>query len=108
MVRASSVESLDSLKKAETDIAVLQVQFTNLEEKVDGVRGDLKELRSHLDVATESTHVLIKEMKSENDTAHKKVQDRLNTLEKWRWMLMGAGTLAGALGWNALGKLFGL
>lgn len=108
MVRTSSVESLESLQKAETDIAVLQVQYTNLNEKVDGVRDDLKDLRDHIDSSTETTQKLIKEVQTENNAEHKKVQDRINALEKWRWMLMGAGVLAGGLGWSAIAKLLGM
>jgi hypothetical protein len=47
-------------------------------------------------------------MKDDNNNAHKSVSDKITALEKWRWMIMGAGVLAGALGWPAISKLLGM
>lgn len=105
MVQPSSVRQL---KQTETEVAILQVQYKNIEEKVDDLKTDLKDLRTHLDTHTESTQKLIKEYQKDNVVAHKTMENKISTLEKWRWMIMGAGLLAGALGFPAIEKLLGI
>ena len=51
---------------------------------------------------------MIKDFQTENKKQHDEVNKKVNALEKWRWMLMGAGVLAGALGWPALSNLLGM
>jgi signal recognition particle subunit SEC65 len=94
--------------KTETEVAVLQVQFENINEKVDNLKTDLKEMREAINHTSETAFRLIKEFKEDNAKAHKEVADKISALEKWRWMLMGAGILAGALGWPVLSKLLGI
>ena len=100
--------SVHQLKQAETEIAVLQVQYGNINEKVDDLKSDLKDLRSHIDIHMDSTHQLIKDFQDENKNQHADVNKKISALEKWRWMLMGAGILAGAIGFPAIEKLFGM
>jgi chromosome segregation ATPase len=94
--------------KAETDIAVLQVQYKNLDEKVDEVKAELKDIRDDMSRNNDATHSLIKEFQQSNVEAHNKMASKISALEKWRWMLMGAGVVIGALGYPAIGKLLGL
>lgn len=96
------------LKQTETEIAVLQVQYQHLNEKVDEVKTGLKDLETHIDTHMEETHRLIKEFQIDNKTQHDEVNKKVTALEKWRWMLMGAGVLAGALGWPTLSSLLGI
>lgn len=96
------------LKQTETEVAVLQVQYGYLNEKVDDIKADLGGLRTHIDTHMETTHKLIKEFQDENKKQHAEVEKKVAALEKWRWMLMGAGVLAGALGWPVLEKLAGM
>lgn len=104
----SNLSSAESLKQAETDIAVLQVQYTNLDEKMDGVKQDVKDLRDHIDGQTSQTHSMIKSFQEENKKIMGDMSSKISAIEKWRWMLMGAGVLAGAMGWGAVGKLLGM
>ena len=105
MAQTSSVQQL---KQAETEIAVLQVQYGNINEKVDDLKSDLKDLRSHIDTHMDTTHKLIKDFQDENKKQHDAVDKKVSALEKWRWMLMGAGVLAGALGFPMIEKLLGI
>jgi uncharacterized coiled-coil DUF342 family protein len=105
MVQNSAVQKL---KDAETDIAVLQVQYTYLTEKIDDVKTGLKDLETHIDTHMKKTNSLIKDFQTENEKQHEEVNKKVAALEKWRWMLMGAGILAGALGWPTLSALFGM
>jgi uncharacterized coiled-coil DUF342 family protein len=100
--------ALSVQKQPDTEIAVLQVQYQNLDEKVGDLKTGLKELRDHIDTHMETTHAMIRDFQTENTRQHGEVNKKVNALEKWRWMLMGAGILAGALGWPALSKLLGI
>ena len=96
------------LKQTETEIAVLQVQYGYLNEKVDDIKIGLKDLESHIDNHMDETHKLIKEFQEENKRQHDETNKKVSALEKWRWMLMGAGVLAGALGFPMIEKLIGM
>lgn len=76
---------------------------------------DIKEIHSRIttiqrelsDEITETEHTIInalddlkktlKETKLEHDTNNTNIQNRLNELEKWRWILLGGGTVIGLL-----------
>ena len=105
MAQASTVQKM---KETETEIAVLQVQYGYLNEKMDDIKTDLKDLRSHIDGHAAATQQLIKDFQKENTDQHEKVEKKVSALEKWRWMLMGAGILAGAIGFPFVEKLLGM
>ena len=105
MAQASTVQKL---KQTETEVAVLQVQYSHLNEKVEEIKTGLKDLATHIDDHMESTHNLIREFQDENKKQHDEVNKKVAALEKWRWMLMGAGVLAGALGLPVIEKLLGI
>lgn len=105
MAQSSAVQKL---KQTETEVAVLQVQYSNLSEKVDDLKTDLRGLRDHIDGHMDETHSLIKLFQAENKQQHDEVNNKVAALEKWRWMLMGAGVLAGAIGLPAIEKLLGM
>ncbi len=105
MAQSSTVQKL---KQTETEVAVLQVQYSHLNEKVEDIKTGLKDLATHIDDHMESTHNLIKEFQDENKRQHEETNKKVSALEKWRWMLMGAGVLAGALGFPAIQKLLGM
>lgn len=100
--------SVHQLKQAETEIAVLQVQYGNINEKVDDLRTDLKDFRNEIKVQLQETHDLIKGFQDENNAQHDEVNKKISALEKWRWMLMGAGVLAGAMGFDVIEKMLGM
>ena len=105
MAQTSTVQKL---KQTETEVAVLQVQQGYLNEKVEDIKTGLKDLTTHIDNHMDETHKLIKEFQEENKKQHDEVNKKVTSLEKWRWMLMGAGVLAGALGWPTLSNLLGM
>ena len=100
--------TVQKLKQTETEVAVLQVQYSHLNEKVDDLKTGLKDLTTHIDNHMDETNRLIKEFQEENKKQHDEVNEKVAALEKWRWMLMGAGVLAGALGWPTLSGLLGM
>lgn len=88
-----------------TDVAVLQVQVQNIEDKVGEIKDDVRDLRETIEKHGESNQNMLKEMKEASATAHKSMNDKITSLEKWRWMMMGAGIVLGSLGFNTLSSL---
>jgi len=109
MATSSAASSTQKqLKNAETEIAVLQVQFKNLDGKVDDLKEDLKDVRENIVSTTESTHELLKSFQETNDQSHRDLTLKISAIEKWRWMMMGAGVVIGALGWPILATVIGM
>ncbi len=105
MAQTSAVQKL---KQTETEVAVLQVQYSYLNEKVEDIKTGLKDLTLHIDNHMDETHKLIKEFQDENKKQHEETNKKVNALEKWRWMLMGAGVLAGGLGFPVIQQFLGM
>jgi uncharacterized protein YlxW (UPF0749 family) len=91
--------------KTETDVAVLQVQVKNIDDKVCELKEDVKGLSDTIEKHAEDNQKMLKEMKDASSTAHKAMDEKISTLEKWRWMMMGAGVVLGAMGHNVWGSL---
>jgi hypothetical protein len=49
---------------------------------------------------------MLKEIHEGNLTAHSDLEKKINGLEKWRWMITGAGIIIGYLGIDSITKLF--
>lgn len=94
-----------SIQQAETDIAVLQVQVQTIEEKVGEIKTDVKEMQRSINDHAEETQKTLKAMAEISANAHKEMSNKISSLEKWRWMMMGAGVVIGSLGFDTLGKL---
>jgi chromosome segregation ATPase len=94
-----------SIQQAETDIAVLQVQVRNIEDKLGEIKSDVKDLQKSIDDHAEQTQNTLKAMGDSSANAHKAMSDKISSLEKWRWMMMGAGIVLGTLGYDTLAKL---
>jgi len=88
-----------------TDIAVLQVQVKNIEQDVSEIKASLKDMHECLDRNAEETRILLTNMRNEDVTAHKELGSKVSALEKWRWMMMGAGIVIGSLGFDTIAKL---
>ena len=88
-----------------TDIAVLQVQVKNIEQDVSEIKTSLKELHTSLTHNADETRKMLTAMREEDVTAHKELGAKVSALEKWRWMLMGAGVVLGSLGFDMIAKV---
>ena len=89
----------------ETEIAVLQVQVKNIEDKIGEVKQDLKAIHECLDNNAEETRKMLKSMREQDVKEHTELAGKISVLEKWRWMMMGAGVVVGALGFNTVSAL---
>lgn len=94
-----------SIQQAETEIAVLKVQVDNIDEKVGEIKQDVKELRRTIEDHSEENQRTLNELKTASAAAHKALSDKISSLEKWRWMMMGAGIVLGTLGYDTIAKL---
>jgi outer membrane murein-binding lipoprotein Lpp len=92
---------ISKIKQTETDIAVLQVQVNNLNDKVDELKSDIKELRGAMERGSEDTTSLIKELQTSNQESHDRLAEKISILERMRWMLLGAAAVGGAMGFEA-------
>ena len=93
------------MPKTETDIAVLQVQVQNITNDISEIKADIKDVNTSMARNNEDTHQLLKEMKDASAGAHKSMSEKISALEKWRWMMMGAGVVIGSLGFDTIAKL---
>lgn len=89
----------------ETEIAVLQNEVKNLNEKIDDLKLHIKELHDSTERNMEETRRFLKQFQEENDEAHAKVVERIANLERIKWMLFGAAAVIGATGAEAF-KMF--
>ena len=94
--------------KSETDIAVLQVQVKNLDEKFDGLKEDIRDLRTSVDTQTEFSKTLIEHLQTDRSSNRHSLGKKVEDLEKWKWMVMGGAAVAGALGFHVVSKVFGI
>jgi len=92
-------------KQTETDVAVLQVQVQNITDDISEIKADIKDVNACIIKNNEDTHSFLKEMKEASANAHKKMDEKITALEKWRWMMMGAGIVLGTLGYDTVAKL---
>ena len=88
-----------------TEIAVLQIQVKNIELDVSEIKVSLKEMHECLDRNADETRTLLNSMRNEDIAAHKELGSKVSALEKWRWMMMGAGIVLGSLGFDMIAKL---
>lgn len=92
-------------QQTETEVAILQVKVENIEQDVTEIKSDIKELSDTMNKKTEDTHKMLREMSESAKTAHKGLDSKISSLEKWRWMMMGAGIVIGSLGFDTIAKL---
>lgn len=92
-------------KQTETDIAVLQVKVENIEKDVGEIKTEIRDIHNIQAAKHTETHQMLKDMEESAKKAHAGLSEKISSLEKWRWMMMGAGIALGALGHNLLGSL---
>lgn len=89
----------------ETEIAVLQIQVKTLEEKIGELKVDLKLVHDAIESNAEETRRMLKSMREQDVKEHGELASKISVLEKWRWMMMGAGIIIGSLGFPTLSAI---
>lgn len=90
----------------ETDVAVLQVEVNHLREDVSEIKSNVKDLQDSIDTSSKNTMSLLKEMQNSAHASHIELNKKISALEKWRYMMMGAGIMLGYFGFEMVAKLF--
>jgi hypothetical protein len=85
-----------------TDVAVLQLEVSNLHEKVDELKIDVKDLHDCLDRNMAETREFLKEFQDSQTKQHEELAEKVSSIEKIKWMLMGAAAILGATGIEAV------
>lgn len=92
-------------QKLDTEVAVLQVRVSNVEEKFTEIKDDFKTLHEAIKQNAFEHKSMLETIKTEARSAHEKLERKISALEKWRWMLAGAGIVIGAMGFEYISKL---
>ncbi len=103
----STVNAAKRVEQAETEIAVLQVRINVIDEKVDELKSEVKDLHDCLDRNMDETKIILKEFQESNKKSHDELAEKLNSMEKIKWMLMGAAAVLGATGVEAFKSVIG-
>ena len=94
-------------------ISVVEVQVANLDEKLDEIKVDVKEMHDCLDRTGSDLKATLKEMHNESCRQHNELAGKIGELEKfktkWTYMIAGAIAVVGFASGHvsALTKLFG-
>jgi|TARA_B100001094_G_scaffold103520_1_gene99779 ABC-type transporter Mla subunit MlaD len=106
----SQAQAQKQLAQYDTDIAVLKVEFKNLDTKFDTALEDVKaDIKTNTDLIKEgnaSTHKMLLDFNKSNQESHDLMASKIAGLEKWRWMLIGAGFVLGGLGYSGIEMMF--
>lgn len=87
----------------ENQVVSIAHSIEKLETKVDNqyatIHSRISDLRDDIHKSIEGKHEKVMEkleqQSAEASEAHKSLADRLNDIEKWRWMLIGAAVVIG-------------
>jgi len=93
------------VEQAETEIAVIQVRLDNIDEKMGDLRSEVKDLHDCLDRNMDETKLILKEFQDSNKKSHDSLEEKISSMEKIKWMLMGAAAVLGASGVEAFKML---
>jgi chromosome segregation ATPase len=93
------------VEQAETEIAVIQVRLDNIDEKMGDLRSEVKDLHDCLDRNMDETKLILKEFQESNKKSHDSLEEKISSMEKIKWMLMGAAAVLGASGVEAFKML---
>ena len=77
-----------------------------MDEKFDtalkDVRSDIKTNTDLIREGNASTHKMLIDFQKSNQASHDEMAIKITALERWRWMLIGAGMVAGTLGYSVV------
>ena len=107
-----SEEKNTNIRNLDTDVrvSVLETQVTSingsldkLEDKIDAnyatLHGRISDMRDdlHKDIETKHDKVIDKldQQNKASTEQHKSIADKIQTIEKWRWMIMGGALVVG-------------
>lgn len=74
-------------------LGIVETKVENLNEKLDDLKGDVKEMHDCLDQTRDLLADRLKEMSNESTNQHHELAGKISDLEKWKqkWVYMIAG-----------------
>jgi len=85
-------------------VSIVEVQVANLDEKLDDIKVDVKEMHDCLDRTGESLSRTLADMRTESTAQHNELAGKIKDLEKHKQKLMTYGMIGLAfiagLGWT--------
>jgi hypothetical protein len=66
---------------------------------------DLKSLHDAIESNADETRRMLKSMREQDVKEHSELASKISVLEKWRWMMMGAGIIIGSLGFPTVSAI---
>ena len=81
-------------------LGIVETKVENLNEKLDGIKGDVKEMHDCLDKTRDSLTEKLSTMYDASCSQHKSLAEEINALKSQRdkWLWTAAGAIA-AMGW---------
>jgi len=81
-------------------LGIVETKVENLNEKLDGIKGDVKEMHDCLDNTREGLTNKLNEMYDASCSQHKSLAEEINALKSQRdkWLWTAAGAIA-VMGW---------
>lgn len=70
----------------------LEGQYQTLHSRISDMRDDL---RTEIDKKHDAMVTMLKEHMKAEQEHHETIQDKMSSMEKWRWMIMGAAGVVG-------------
>lgn len=103
MARASSDTTSSRIAVLEDQVQTIHTDVEHLEKKMDEnyatLHGRISGLRDDLQASMDTKHEKIIEKIDANarnsSEQHKQLYDKISTIEKWRWMIMGGAIVLG-------------
>lgn len=76
-------------------VAVVETKIEAIDGKLEELKQDIKEVHACLHKTRELILDQIKALRTEDNQAHKEQNNRISSLENWRWYVIGIATAAG-------------
>lgn len=108
-ILAVQTEKLASQEKMDRELAdIIEIRRKEMSEDIKDLNGRITDIQKELadDIASTESKIVtllndlkisISTTRRETDTKMEKLQSRIDSLERWRWILIGAGIVAGAI-----------
>lgn len=115
VTRVRDHDTRERVTVLETQMLAVATNVEKLEQKVEGQYQTLHsrisdmrdDLRSDIDKKHESMTKMFKEHMDSETQHHESMKDKISSIEKWRWMIMGAaGVIGYILAHIRLDKIF--
>ena len=98
----SAVVRTKKFERTVTEVAILQHDVKMLNEKVDDIKIGIKDLHDCLDRNMTETKEFLEKFQESQNKQHEELAEKVSSIEKIKWMLMGAAAVLGATGVEAV------